>query len=333
MNRDVEGLLREMVRLKEILERMPNAFHSISTNPNSGESYVPGHLWVRWGTFSGPLSRRVPASSGLQFPPFLIMDAFLGRKKYDSFLGKEGLHLRAWLPSNWRAFIAAIEYHYSIPEFVKRSGDRRLMGVLDGIVEAYTGERGFMGTHRYKVFGILEIASKTGRTETNGLSGAPDANTKPWEETHKQFSEAMKERLEPYRGNMDDMVEPHEMRGTFQECRYRSWVISRSFVDTDPTRFTAMVTLDLEDTGITFQPGDRLAVMPLNSLGECANVAAALRLAEFLDYRVALNPQWQRFAQHVGSVRHTPAPRFTARDILRLGTSGLHHERARSQGP
>ncbi|KAK3900396.1 alpha subunit of putative sulfite reductase [Staphylotrichum tortipilum] len=319
MNRNVEGLLREMVRLKEILERMPNAFHSINTNPNSGENFVPGHLWKRWGLFSSPLSKRVPASSGLQFPPFLIMDAFLGRKRYDSFLGKEGVHLRAWLPSNWRAFIAAIEYHYSIPEFVKQSGDRRLMGVLDGIIEAYTGERGFMGTHRYKVFGILEIASKTGRTETNGLSGAADPNAKPWEETHRQFSEAMKERLEPHRGNIGNMVEPHEMRGTFQECRYRSRVLHRSFVDSDPNRSVTMVTLDLHDTGITFQPGDRLAVMPLNSLGECAKVAAALGLADYLDYRVALNPQWERFARHLGSVRHTSTPQLTVRDILRRG--------------
>ncbi len=319
MNRNVEGLLREMVRLKEILERMPNAFHSINTNPNSGENFVPGHLWKRWGLFSSPLSKRVPAFSGLQFPPFLIMDAFLGRKRYESFLGKEGVHLRAWLPSNWRAFIAAIEYHYSIPEFVKQSGDRRLMGVLDGIIEAYAGERGFMGTHRYKVFGILEIASKTGRTETNGLSGVSDPNAKPWEETHRQFSEAMKERLEPHRGNMNDMVEPHEMRGSFQECRYKSRVLNRSFVDSDPNRSVAMVTLDLHDTGITFQPGDRLAVMPLNSLGECAKVAAALGLAEYLDYRVALNPQWERFARHIGSVRHTSTPQLTVRGILRRG--------------
>ena len=317
MNRNVEGLLREMIRLKEILERMPNAFHSINTNPNSGENYVPGHQWIRWGKFSAPLSKRCPASSGLQFPPFLVMDAFLGRKKYDSFLGAEGLHLRAWLPSNLRAFIAAIEYHYRIPEFVQQSGDPRLMGVLDGIVEAYTGERGFMGTHRYKVFGILEIASKTGRTETNGLSGAPDSNTRPWEETHKQFSESMKERLEPFRGNID--VEPHEMRGTFEECRYRSRVLSRSFVDSDPNRSIAMVTLDLENTGITFQPGDRLAVMPLNSWGECAKVAAALGLADYLDVRVSLNPKWRRFAQHLGSVKHTSAPQLTVKDILRRG--------------
>ena len=42
MNRNTEGLLRELIRLKEILELMPNAFHSINTNPNSGENYVSG---------------------------------------------------------------------------------------------------------------------------------------------------------------------------------------------------------------------------------------------------------------------------------------------------
>ncbi|KAL1836788.1 hypothetical protein VTJ49DRAFT_4645 [Mycothermus thermophilus] len=317
MNRNVEGLLRELIRLKEILERMPNAFHSINTNPNSGENYVPGHQWIRWGKFSAPLSRRCPASSGLQFPPFLVMDAFLGRRKYDSFLGREGLHLRAWLPSNLRAFIAAVEYHYSIPEFVKQSGDPRLMGVLDGIIEAYTGERGFMGTHRYKVFGILEIASKTGRTETNGLSGAPDSNARPWEETHRQFSESMKERLEPFRGTID--IEPNEMRGTFAECRYRSRILSRSFVDSDPNRSVAMVTMDLHNTGITFQPGDRLAIMPLNSWAEIAKVAAALGLAEYLDHPITLNKSWQRFARHLGEVRHTEAPQLTVKDILRRG--------------
>lgn len=42
MNRNVEGLLREMIRLKEILERMPNAFHSISPHPSSGDNFVSG---------------------------------------------------------------------------------------------------------------------------------------------------------------------------------------------------------------------------------------------------------------------------------------------------
>lgn len=48
MNRDNEGLLREMVRLKEILERMPNAFHTINPNPMSGDNYVSAPMWVSY---------------------------------------------------------------------------------------------------------------------------------------------------------------------------------------------------------------------------------------------------------------------------------------------
>ena len=317
MSRNKDGLLRELIRLKEILERMPNAFHSISLNPNSGDNYVSPAEWVRWAKFSAPLSKRCPATSGLQFPPYLVMDAFLGRAKYESFLGAEGVHLRAWLPSNWRAFIASIEYHYRIPDFVAQSGDPQLIGALDGIVEAYTGERGFMGTHRYKVFGLLEVAGKTGRAETNGNSGSSDSNTRPWEETHKAFSDAMKERLEPYRGNLH--VEPHQMRGTFAECRYKSRVLNRSFVDMDPERSIAMVTLDIQETGITFQPGDRLAIMPLNSWMECAKVAAALGLDTMLDHPVSLDSRWTRFAEHLGSVLKTSTPQLTVKDILRRG--------------
>lgn len=170
MNRNNEGLLRELIRLKEILERMPAAFNTISPNSRSGENYVSPAEWVRWAKFSAPLSKRCPATSGLQFPPYLVMDAFLGRKKYDSFLGAEGVHLRAWLPSNLRAFIASIEYYYSIPEYVKASGDPRLFGVLDGVVEAYTGERGFMGVHRYKVFGVSVINNMAMNMDTNILA-------------------------------------------------------------------------------------------------------------------------------------------------------------------
>ncbi|KAF2790559.1 hypothetical protein K505DRAFT_377429, partial [Melanomma pulvis-pyrius CBS 109.77] len=315
MNRNNDGLLRSLVRLKEVLERMPNAFHTISPNDRSGENYVSPPEWVRWAKFSAPLSKRCPATSGLQFPPYLVMDAFLGRAKYDSFLGNEGVHLRAWLPSNLRAFIAAIEYHYRIPDYVKTSGDPRLIGVLDGVVEAYTGERGFMGVHRYKVFGLLECAAKTGRTETNGNSGGSDQRS--WELVHKEFSEAMKERLEPFRGNFD--AQPHEMRGTFEECRYRCRILSRNFVDSDPNRSIAQVTLDIENSGITFAPGDRLAVMPMNSWTECAKVAAALGLDSMLEHPVALDRTWTRFADHMGSITRTGRPQLTVVDILRKG--------------
>jgi hypothetical protein len=232
MNKDVEGLLRELIRLKDILERMPTAFASINTNLSSGEKYVAGHQWIWWGKFSAPLSRRCPAASGLQFPPFLLMDALLQRKRYDSFLGREGLHLHAWLPTNLRALSLQLRITTAFPTSISR---QETPGSWAFGKETWkrTRVKGFLGAHRYKVFGILGIASKTGRTETNGLSGAPDKNARPWEVTHKQFSEAIKERLEPYRGEMT--IEPHEIRGTFEECRYRSRILSRSLSTKIPT--------------------------------------------------------------------------------------------------
>lgn len=76
------------------------------------------------------------------------MDAFLGRTDYSSFLGIDEMRLRKWLPFNIRAFVVAVEKYYSVPDYVLNSGDPRLIGILKGTVESYTGERGFMGVHR-----------------------------------------------------------------------------------------------------------------------------------------------------------------------------------------
>lgn len=62
----------------------------------------------------------------------------------------------------------------------------------------------------------------------------------------------MKERLDPYRGEVK--VQPHEMRGSFEECRFQARILDRQHIDGDPLRTTGMVTFDLHNTGITFQP-------------------------------------------------------------------------------
>ncbi|ETI24376.1 hypothetical protein G647_03745 [Cladophialophora carrionii CBS 160.54] len=321
MLRDKEGLLRELIKLKAIVDRFVHVFQKISVNPNSGENFANPVEWgQRYAKFSAPLSKRVPALSGLALPVFLLMDAFIGRRKYDSFLGREALHLRAWLPMNIRAFIAAIEYHYQVPAFVKESGDPRLMGVMEGILEAYLSERGWFGTHRYKVYGFLEVVAKTGRSETNGNAGSADDAGRPWEEVHKTLSESMRERLEPFRGKVT--LQPHELRGSFEECRFKARILSRSFVDTDSSRSTAMVTFGLEGTGMTFQPGDRLAIMPLNSWTEVGKVTAALGLDNLLQAKVPVSqsPDWSRFAKHLRTLNGTGEDNWlTVRDILRRG--------------
>lgn len=118
-------------------------------------------------------------------------------------------------------------------------------------------------------------------------------------------------------GNLS--IEPHQMRGTFEECRYVTRILNRSHVDSDPTRAIALVTLDIQDTGITFMPGDRLAVMPLNSWEECAKVAAALGLEAHIDNPVDVTGTWSRFEQHITSVRRATPKKLTVIDILRRG--------------
>ncbi|PVH94808.1 hypothetical protein DM02DRAFT_675942 [Periconia macrospinosa] len=320
MQKDKEGLLRELIRLKHIVDQLPFVFHKISVNPNAGEQFANPVEWgQRYAKFSAPLSKRVPALSGLALPLFLLMDAFFGRKKYGSFLGIEAIHLRRWLPLNIRAFIAAVEGHYQVPEFVKASGDAKLEGVLEGLVESYSGERGFMGTHRYKVYGFLEVVAKTGRTETNGNAGSGDTDGRAWEEVHRTLSDSMKERLDPYRGEVK--VQPHEMRGSFEECRFLAKISDRQNIDNDHERLTGMVTFDLHNTGITFQPGDRLAVMPTNPSYEIAKVAAALGLDSMADTIVPVEQgsEWARFTKHMGAVSKSPSPGLTVGQILKRG--------------
>ena len=130
----------------------------------------------------------------------------------------------------------------------------------------------------------------------------------------------MRERLEPFRGKVT--LQPHQLRGSFEECRFKARILSRSFVDTDPLRSTAMVTFGLEDTGMTFQPGDRLAIMPLNSWTEVRKVTAALGLDHLLQAKVPVSqsPDWTRFAKHLKSVnRIGDDTSLTVQDILRRG--------------
>ena len=96
----------------------------------------------------------------------------------------------------------------------------------------------------------------------------------------------MKERLEPFRSQAVLDIEPHEMRGTYDECRFWAKIVKRSNVDDDPHRATGKVTFDLKNLGLTFIPGDRLAIMPLNSWSDVeVSQLSKSRLESIAEYR------------------------------------------------
>jgi sulfite reductase alpha subunit-like flavoprotein len=171
-----------------------------------------------------------------------------------------------------------------------------------------------------KVYGFLEVVAKTGRTETNGNSGGSDTAGRPWEEVHRTLSDSMIERLDPFRSSIS--LKPHEMRGCFEECRFRARIASRDSIDNDPDRMTGQVTIDLRNTGMTFGPGDRLAIMPLNPWREVVKVARVLGVLDRLDKTVSLQmaDDWKRFSRHISDVTRDPkSGEFTLREILRRG--------------
>jgi cytochrome b involved in lipid metabolism len=154
-----------------------------------------------------PIHRGDLGPSGTSSPLFNALDAFFGRTRFDSFLGREIVLLRASYPPAWRAFVAALE-QTSIARHVERSASSALRDTWHDGLEAYAGERGFLGRHRRKVYGYLETAFKVGRSLTiGGFSGT--FNDRTWDRVDDALEQARVERLatSPARAE-DPLTEP-----------------------------------------------------------------------------------------------------------------------------
>lgn len=127
----------------------------------------------------------------------------------------------------------------------------------------------------------------------------------------------MKERLAPYDGIMK---EPHETRGTFEECRFRARIAGREYVDNDPDRRTAKVTIDISNSGLTVLPGDRLTLMPKNNSMEVEKIVCALDFYSILDNPVPLVGGWEEYWRHMFNVYRGNRPsKLTVRELLYNG--------------
>ena len=192
---DPRAAFDALAKVLTAVNQLTDAFHKISPNASYGRNYVDP---VVWGKTVAPLNSPInpaansPGGSGLYVPLFHALDCFLGRTNYTSGLGIEALHLRKWFPKNWRDLCEALATpSLSIRAYADRVEGRRAAGealpplrrMYDQALESYAGERGWLGTHRYKVFGFLQLVFKTGRTSTNGCM--MDDAEQPWPQTAK----------------------------------------------------------------------------------------------------------------------------------------------------
>jgi hypothetical protein len=113
--------------------------------------------------------------------------------------------------------------------------------------------------------------------------------------------------------------EPHEIRGSFQECRIKACISSRETIDADPARRTAKVTIDLANSGVTFSPGDRVVIMPLNSSSDIGKAVNAWDLDYLGDQHVTVDASWDLYVQHMGQI-YPQFGNLSVRKVLRCGS-------------
>jgi len=232
------------------------------TDPNRwSATHVDPVVWAKTvGPFAAPTREGEPGISGASSPVFHVLDALLGRRDFGTQLGKDTLHFRGWLPAGYQRLFEAIG-RVPLRDAVVAADDRELAGVYQSLLEAYAGRRGFLGLHRLKTYGFMEIGFKAGRAATNGGFAAA-ASARPWDDLDDELEATRRARFAGQR------LAPHRARR----------------VAVRPTRpdgagHAWQVTLDVARLGLAHREGDRLAVVPAATPALVERTLRSLRAA------------------------------------------------------
>ena len=174
---DVSSLLKNIIIVERMMQKQITLFNVISTNVSNTSNHVSPMDWAKTvAKFGSAWKENVPGISGGSAPMFHALDVFLGRASYDSTMGKEMLHLRAWFPPSWRLWLDALG-KVSVGDFVAKSRNGQLKANWHSLFQSYAGRDGLLGVHRLKVYGFLEQAFQTGRATSNGKLGEDETST------------------------------------------------------------------------------------------------------------------------------------------------------------
>ncbi|MDE3270118.1 MAG: hypothetical protein OYH77_07525, partial [Pseudomonadota bacterium] len=254
----------QYIRQKSLLNIDPNVF---------SKTYVNPVVWAKTvAPFAVPFREGVLGPSGTSSPIFNVIDAFLERPQHKSFLGKEIYRLRSTYPIFWQNFIQAVE-QVSLREYMKKANDPTLTALVNHLLEEYAGKDGFLGSHRMKVYGFLEIAFKVGRDVTiGGFSGK--VMDKEHVHVDKQLEKSREERFRAQARN-------------FHFAYIKHIGHTHSGGDT----LTKHVVFDVAGLGIRYYPGYRCKILPEQEHELIVKTIAALGANE--NMQVELSAAWQ----------------------------------------
>ncbi len=246
---DPQALKRELVGMIDLLNWLTyDSFMKVNPNAHSPLYVNP----VVWGKTVAPLATPYqavnppPGPSGTAIPAFQLLDIFFGRFSYTTTVGHETARTRPWFPPHWQAFLTAVE-QVSVPEYVAKSGHTVLQGLFQEALDAYASDSGLLGRHRIKTFGFLDLSFKAGRSKTLGGFGGSFAD-RLWDRMDGELNLARQERY-----------------GRSPQTIYHVPVKQVVDIRAEGEKWVRQVVLDISQTGIRYQPGDRCAILPENS--------------------------------------------------------------------
>ncbi len=267
---DRDALVAELLLILECVRTATDvAFPKIDPNPHAGISCDPA-VWAKLTAPTGiPIVPDVPGVSGAGSTGFQLVDTLLGRTRFDTSLGGEAKKIRGFFAPNCQRFLDAIE-QVSIRQYVRDSTDTELRGLFQSVLESYTGHRGYLGVHRRKVYGFIQVAFKVGRPATaSGISGTFKDRT--WHETDEHLEAAREERYA-------------EFFHDAQQARFAG----RAPAAGDRVQH---VRFDISSTGLVYRPGDRVAVLPEHTDALVERCVRALQAPR--DCQVPLSRSWR----------------------------------------
>jgi sulfite reductase (NADPH) flavoprotein alpha-component len=245
-NEDIEALSLILSEITEVLQKM--TFSTLlKASPNNYSTFeVNPLIWSKTvAPFAASTRPGEPGLSGGGSPIFHLLDAFFGRTRFSSQLGHEIIDMAKWEPEYPRAYVEAVQ-RIGVSEFVQHHPNPQLQILYFSALEAYTGKRGWLGVHRLKVYGFMELGFKAGRTQTNGgFSGEIDH--RGWDALDDTLEEA---RLERYSETVTGCPFAHKIN-----------VIPQGTTGDNPIRQVVLKTAG----NLKYQPGDRLGIFPKNN--------------------------------------------------------------------
>jgi sulfite reductase alpha subunit-like flavoprotein len=295
---DEAGVERALVDIIEGLDRIvSDSLLKISPNPYS-PTFVDPVVWAKTvAPLAVPIHPGDQGPSGTSSPIFSALDIFFRRARNSSFLGREIRQLRTHYPPFWRQFLDALA-DVSVVDFVQAKQRPNLSGALREAMELYAGDQGFLGRHRMKVYGYLELAFKVGRSVTiGGFAGAFKDRT--WDEVDSELETARAERR------------VHEST-SFQRAAVESVIPPPEQGASGARR----VILDISNSGARFRVGSRCIVLPEN---RAAIIERTIRvLGANGSELVPLTQEWREAMQLRFEVNQ---PRtLSLHDLLRFGS-------------